>query len=42
MDISIVEAAAEALKADVTTIGSAMFLVVMVVVAFKYFRRSAT
>jgi|AZIJ01.1.fsa_nt_gi hypothetical protein len=30
-----------ALKTDVTTIGGAMFLVVLVVVAFAYFKRSA-
>ena len=42
MDVSIVEAAIETLKGDVTTIGSAMFLVILVVVAFKYFRRSAS
>lgn len=42
MDVTVVEAAIETLKGDVTTIGSAMFLVVLVVVAFRYFRRSAS
>jgi len=33
--------AIDALKTDVQTIGGAMFVVVLVVVAFAYFRRSA-
>jgi len=33
--------AIEALRTDVQTVGGAMFMVVLVVVAFAYFRRSA-
>lgn len=40
-NMGIVEAAIESLKTDVGTIGGAMFLVTLVVVAFAYFRRSA-
>jgi hypothetical protein len=45
MDGSMIPAevltAITALKTDVQTIGGAMFVVVLVVVAFAYFRRSA-
>ena len=41
MDTTAIEAGITALKADITTIGGAMFLVTLVVVAFAYFRRSA-
>lgn len=45
MDGSMIPAdvltAINALKTDVQTIGGAMFVVVLVVVAFAYFRRSA-
>lgn len=41
MDLTAVTAAIDALGDDVTTIGSAMFVVVLVVVAFSYFRRAA-
>lgn len=39
--MTAVEGAITALKADVGTIGSAMFLVTLVIVAFAMFRRSA-
>lgn len=41
MDLTPVIAAIESLETDVVTIGSAMFVVVLVVVAFSYFRRAA-
>lgn len=40
-NMTLVETAIAALKVDVGTIGGAMFLVTLVVVAFAYFRRSA-
>lgn len=40
-NMTLVETAIAALKTDVGTIGGAMFLVTLVVVAFAYFRRSA-
>ncbi|NMY53444.1 major capsid protein [Pseudomonas sp. WS 5011] len=39
--MTLVEGAISALKTDIGTIGGAMFLVTLVVVAFAYFRRSA-
>lgn len=40
-NMTAVEAAIDALKVDVGTIGGAMFLVTLVIVAFAMFRRSA-
>lgn len=40
-NMTAVEAAIAALKIDVGTIGGAMFLVTLVIVAFAMFRRSA-
>lgn len=39
--MTLVEGAIATLKTDIGTIGGAMFLVTLVVVAFAYFRRSA-
>ena len=39
--LTTVTTAINALKGDVSTIGGAMFVVTLVVVAFAYFRRSA-
>lgn len=39
--MTLVEAAIATLKTDIGTIGGAMFLVTLVIVAFAMFRRSA-
>lgn len=41
MDIAPVTAAIASLNTDVVTIGSAMFLITLAIVAFAMFRRSA-